>query len=241
MAVSSKTYLAICQDVIRECGISGTLTTTVSQTGEFNRVVNWVKQAWIEIQNRHQDWLWLRRSATVDTTAGDSTYAATDFTDEGTAAAITHFSHWLVDDLEDPPKAYLTSTGIGGEYWLSWLEWYQYRTIYLTNQNRTTQGQPAMISVDPQLNIRLGQIPNDIFTVTVNYYRGAQKFTADADVPFGLPEQYDDIIMYRAMKKYAGYESAQEVMYRADNEGNPVMRQLEQNQLPSIRLGAPLA
>ncbi len=241
MAVSSKTYLEICQDVIRECGISGTLTTVASQTGEFNRVVNWVKQAWIEIQNRHHNWLWMRASATVDTTAGDGSYAASDFTDEATSAAITNFDRWLADDLEDPPKMYLTSTGVGGEYWLSWLDWYQFRTIYLVNQNRTTQGQPAHISVDPQLNIRFGQLPNDAYTATVNYYRSAQKFSADADVPTGLPEQYDDIIMYRAMEKYAGYEAAQEVMVRATTEGNRVMRQLEVNQLPAIRLGAPLA
>jgi len=241
MAVSSKTYLEICQDVVRECGISGTLTTTVSQTGEFNRVVNWVKQAWTEIQNRHIAWLFMRSSATVDTTAGDGTYAATDFTDENTSLAVSNFSHWLIDDLEDPPKAYLTSTGVGDEYWLSWLEWYQFRTIYLVNQNRTTQGQPSYVSWDPTLNLRLGQLPNDIYTVTANYYRSAQKFSADTDTPTGLPAQFDDVIMYRAMEKYAGYEAAQEVMIRATSEGNRLMRQLEMNQLPAIRLGAPLA
>lgn len=234
-------YLSLCQDVVRECGISGTLTTTVSQAGEFNRVVNWVKQAWIEIQNRHNNWLFMRHEASVDTTAGDGTYAASDFTDLTLSTAITNFSHWLVEDLEDPPKAYLTSTGIGGEYWVSYLDWHYFRTVYLSNQNRTTQGQPAHIAVDPRLNIRLGQLPNDIYTVTVNYYRSAQEFSLDADTPTGLPSQFHSIIMYRAMEKYAGYESAQEVMVRATSEGNRVLRQLEINQLPAWRLGEPLA
>lgn len=56
------TYLELCQRMILECAISGTMTTTVNQTGEFLRVTTWVNQAWIDIQTERQTWDFMRSS-----------------------------------------------------------------------------------------------------------------------------------------------------------------------------------
>ncbi len=57
------TYLKICQDVTRECGIAGGADTSpkptavIGQSGELNRVVNWVSDAYTEIQSDIK-WRW---------------------------------------------------------------------------------------------------------------------------------------------------------------------------------------
>lgn len=235
------TYLQLCQAVCRDVGISGgdTVPTTVaSQSGELQRVVNWVKDAWTEIQNKHDNWRWMQVEFTLNTTTSDDQYAYTDCTDSLTSAAITRFSRWHLNDSENPPRAYLQSSGVGAEYWLIWMPWRDFRYIYkMGTQN---DGPPVHISIDPQDNIRLGPAPSGTYVVTGEYHRSAQVFSANSDTP-ECPSQYQDLIKYMAMGKYALYESAQEVLIAAEKYGNPLMSQLEVNQLPRPRLGDPMA
>ncbi|OGT57514.1 MAG: hypothetical protein A3E01_08220 [Gammaproteobacteria bacterium RIFCSPHIGHO2_12_FULL_63_22] len=234
------TYLALCQDVKRECGITGTLTTVASQTGELERVVNWVKDAWKEIQLQHPDWRWMRSTFSVNTVAADGIYAGTDCTDSRLVDTITRFSRWLPYDENDGfnVKSYLQSAGVGTEGWLVFLPWSDFRGLY--RRGTQTNGTPAHYSIDPQNNLVLGPVPNAIFVVSGEYQMSPQVFSADADVP-ELPSAFDKVIMYEAMKKVAGYDAASEIMVRAMREGTPLMRALEANQLPGIGLGAPLA
>ena len=112
------TFLQICKNVSRECNISGgdTVPTAVTaQTGELQRVVKWVEQAYKELQEKYLDWRWMRVGFTVNTVSGTDSYAYGTVTDILTSAAITRFSHWRLFDENDPPKIYLTSSGVGTE------------------------------------------------------------------------------------------------------------------------------
>lgn len=235
------TFLVICQDVARDTGVdaSGTLpATTVSQTGDLLRIVNWVIQSWTEIQNRHNNWRFMRVGFTVTTTSADDSYAFGDVTDDLTSSAITRFSRWRINDPNDPPKRYLSATGVSAEGWLIYTTWDWFKRIYkIGTQNDST---PAHITVDPQDNIVLGPQPDDAYVISGDYQRSAQVLAADGDIP-ECPTQFHDLIKYMAMEKYAFYESAQEVLVAAQEGKNRIMRQLEANQLPEIYLGQPLA
>lgn len=233
------TFLELCQATARECGISGTVPTTVaSQTGELNRIVQWVKDAYTEIQNRHKNWLWLRSEFTFGTTADDDTYGYLDLTDVSDAAAISRFSHWLIHDPEWPAKSYLTSTGVSGEGFLTFMEWNHFRRVYKVGTQ--TSGQPAWITVDPRQNLVLGPAPSAAYTITGDYQQSAQLMSADGNIP-EMPTHFHMLIVYYAMQKYAGFDAANEIMIRAVNEGGRLMRQLENNQLPQLRFAAPMA
>lgn len=236
------TFLSLCQDLCRECDIASgedAISAVANQSGELQRIVKWVANSYTELQNRHQgQWRWLRHGFTVDTTEDDDTYAYGDVTDTTTSAAITRFSRWYLEDCEDPPKIYLTSSGVGTQNWLIYTPWEWFKTIYrIGSQN---SGYPAHITVDPQNNLVIGPKPNGVYTITGDYYRSAQVLAADDDEP-EMPPQFHQLIVYMAMAKYGGFESAQEVIYRAQNEGGPLLRQLEANQLPPMRLAGPLA
>jgi hypothetical protein len=176
--------------------------------------------------------------------AGDSSrsgiYDPSDAVDGTTNAAIDRYSSWYLSDPDTPPKIYLTSSGRGGETWLTWTPWEWFRSIYLMGNNALITAYPGFIAVDPQDNIRLGAIPNANYTISGEYYRRAQVLANDDDIP-EMPEQYHDLIVYLGMRKYAGSESAQEVMTRAYTEGNPLMVSLETNQLTGMSMTGPLA
>ena len=76
------TFLQLVQRTRRECGIAGSgPTTTVNQSGEMARLVDWVQQSWVEIQEEQPDWDFLRNQVSFLTQhgtaqgAGDSVIA----------------------------------------------------------------------------------------------------------------------------------------------------------------------
>jgi len=232
------TYLELCQEAEEDCDYSSLLTTTIGQTGMHKKMVRWVKDAYIEIQNKYPRWRWLQVPFTFDTVASDDSYAYTDVTDVNAATAIARFGCWLAEDPYDRYRIYLSSSGISGQGYLSYLPWDQFRSLYKIGTQNT--GFPAHITVDPLNNLVLGPSPNAIYTITGEFMRSAQVLAADATVP-ELPTHFHALIRYRATEKYGFHESASEVVISAQREGNRVMRQLEQNQLPRFRKAGPLA
>ena len=232
------TFLELCQDTEEECNVASALSTTASQTGLHKKFVRWVKDAWTEIQNKYPRWRWLQVPFTFDTVASDDTYTYGDVTDVNAATVIARFGCWLADDPYDRYRIYLTSSGISGQGYLSYMPWDLFRSLYKIGTQNT--GFPAHITVDPLNNLVLGPSPNGIYTITGEFMRSAQILAANADVP-ELPTQFHALIRYRAKEKYGYFGSANEIVISAQREGNRLMRQLEQNQLPRFRKAGPLA
>ena len=240
----SQTFLGLVNTLAREAGVSGNasaVSATAGQSGEANRLVNWIIQSHNEIQNRHDGhWKWLRSTWTVNTTANDDTYAPTDCTDTRLNAALTRFKEWIPFDDQGAAnmKKYLTSGGVGGEVWLVNIPWSYFMSIY----RRGTQnaGQPMHITIDPQNNLVLGPKPDGIYTLNGEYRMSAKVFAADSDTP-EMPLDFQDVIWMWAMKKYGLFHAAQEVLERGKTEGGRLMRQLEANQLEDVTMGSPLA
>ena len=239
------TFLKICQDVVRECGIedgtdsSARPTTVTGQSGELNRIVNYVRDFYQELQDE-QDWRWMRKKFTLQTVSGTGEYAYTACTDVDTAAAITRFKSWRLNDRRNPPKIYLTSSGVGAEVFLSFTRWYNFEYLYKTGSLQTQTSLPLTITVNPANKIELGIKPNDIYTVTGDYNMSAQILTADGDTP-EMPSDYHRLIMYGAMQWYAMHESAPEVLMRAERGINRIRRLLVRNQTEPFRFGGPVA
>lgn len=238
------TFLQLCVELQRECDITGTeISAVTNQVGELSRVVNWVKQAWREIQNRHIQepaWRWMRSTFSVNTVAGTDSYAGTSCTDTRLSATVTRFARWIVFDEggKSNVKIYLSSAGVGTERWLSYLPWSRFRAIYKVGTQNN--GSPAHYTVDPQNKLVLGPKPDAVYVVTGEYQMSAQSLDANADTP-EMPTDYHYVIVYMAMQKYAGFESAPDAMSRGIREGNKLMRQLEVNQLPQMMTAGPLA
>ena len=232
-------FLQMCQRARSECAIAGTGPADVSgQTGDLERIVNWVADSWREIQIAHPNWRWMRKGFTLTTTADDGTYAYSDAEDDEDSAAISRFSRWLLNNDEDPPKIYLQSAGVAGQRRLSYITWNSFKFIYRAGTQNS--GPPAHISVDPDNNIVLGPAPDDTYVVTGDYQRSAQELSANADTP-EMPADYHMLVVWMAVEKYGFHEVAEEAIAKAQRFGPPIMRTLELNQLPPWPIADPMA
>jgi hypothetical protein len=246
--MAHKTFLELVNDLATEAGVSGnasSVSAVTGQTGEAARLVKWVKDAHTEIQNKHPNWKWMRSQFTVNTVAGDDSYAPTDCTDSVSSLAIARFKRWWPydDDGRVNVKRYLTSGGVGGEGFMNYLPWPYFRSIYrLGTQNN---GPVTNFTIDPQNNLVLGPKPDGIYTISGEYQKSALVFSADGDLAEFTGsmnvEDFDQLIVYVAMKKYGAFHAAQEVWDRGSIESKRLMRQLEQDQMPEIGLAPPLA
>lgn len=230
------TYLTGSRDLARECGLATVPLDVETQIGELNRIVNWYRDAYTEIQARTA-WRWLRHGFYLNTVAATQAYAYTSATDETTAAAITRFRHWQIHDPYNPPKSYLLSAGSGAQYFLSPVDWPYFNRLY--NIGNQAAGPPVHVAVDPRDRLVFGPTPSGVYRITGEYDRSAQVLTASGDVP-EMPAEYHDLIWKMALKKYGAFEAASEVLSRYNNEALPRLRQLERTQMPTIAMAGPL-
>ena len=233
------TFLQLCSRLRQEVAYADSGPSAVtSQTGAHARCVDWIIESWNEIQNRHTTWRWMRRAFNFNTTASQEDYAYGAVTDTVASAAISRFKKWEITDRRNPPKCYLTASGVGVEYWLSYIPWDTFRALYKISTEQ--EGQPAHISIGPDNKLYLGPTPDAIYTITGEYQRSAQVLAANADTP-ECPSDYHMLIVYRAMEDAGFFENGEEILQRSNLKAKRLMRQLEMDQLPMISMAGPMA
>ena len=88
----------------QNCGVSGAdLTSVVNQTGESLNLINWVNEAWLDIQAQSQDWLWMRRTITFPTVLAQPTYSTSQI-------GLTDFGMWARDTFRNYQNPVVTVT-----------------------------------------------------------------------------------------------------------------------------------
>ncbi len=98
------TFLQLVQRLRQEAGASGTgPVTVVNQDGELARMVNWINDAWLDIQSQHKDWGWMRTTCTFPTVTSKGTYSAAD-------AGISDFGMWVRDSFRNYANPAITFT-----------------------------------------------------------------------------------------------------------------------------------
>lgn len=236
------TFLQLAQKLRQEAEIPGTGPSAVTgQTGQLKRVVDWVADAWRELQVMHPNWRWMRRTFTGTTTTGQSEYAYSALTDTTDSAAISRFSRWIhADDYGCPIfTIYPTSGGVGGQNWLVYRPWDEFRRIYRFGSQ--SNGQPAWFSITPANKIALGPAPDATgYTFGGDYQMGEQTFDSDDDTP-DMPSRFHNLIVYYALEKYGANSVAAEIYSRAVRESARLLTALEFDQLPQLALAEPLA
>lgn len=236
------TFLELCQKGRREAGMASTTgpSDVTGQTGQLEKLVNWIADSWSDLQTRHPDWRWMRCGFTVNTAASTDTYAYDDCTDTKTSTAIARFAAWWAHDRLNPFKCYLTSGGVSGQYRLIYLPYEAFKLRYKFGAQQSQTGQPIHVSVDDDDQIVLGPNPDAVYTVTGDFQRGPQILEANGDTP-DFPSRFHDLIVWNAIVRYAVDSVAPEKLAQANLLGAPLLRALEFSQRPKMRLGRPLA
>jgi hypothetical protein len=224
------TYLELCQRLRQEARISGTgPTTTVSQSGEYKKVVDWIAAAYEDIQNQHEEWRFLQQPFSFTVTIGTRDYTPAE-------AGITDLRRWKHSSHGDI-RCYLTA---GDEQRLVYIPWNQFRDIYLIGTNRTTTGRPGVFSIEPDDTIAFDYLPDQEYTIVGEYYQQPDVMSGDTDEPI-FPSNFHLAIVYRALMFFGVDYAADEKYAHGQNEYKKILRKLEQTQLPRLTWGAPLA
>lgn len=236
-AVQPRSFLTLVQDLFREVGASGNApSTTVGQTGEALRLVNYIHDAELEIQNLWVDWKWIRKTLTCFTgLAGDRTGIYT--TQGGAISAFpTDLADWDYKTFQIQP--------IGSTQWQQFptVEWQEVRrTVFDT----TDYNQPWRAIVMPDNTLRFDLIPDQSYPLYMEYRAVPYDLKNDADVS-NIPARFANrIIVEWARLKYGGFENAAEQVQMAQTNilgnTNPsgvlsvagMLTQLENDQLPN--------
>lgn len=225
-----------------ECAVSGTMTTVVGQTGEFGRCVTWTAQGWQDLQNERQNWDFMRSSQLLGggvsfaTVSGQAEYQLG--TGPGTVGvAADSFASWVKRSFRDQT----TTVGVSDQIFLDWISYDNWRNSYAYGAQQTVTTRPVAIAVGPNNSICVGPYPTSTYTLTGDYIRAPAIMTEDDDEPTDLPLQFQIAIVWRAMWYYGMYESAPEVVARADRSYKQTVRQLGNLRIPMITAGRTLA
>lgn len=237
-----RTYLELCQRASIECGVAGTLTTTVNQTGSLGRIVNWVADSWSDVQCDTDEWEWMRSSNILGAGISFATVLGQKSYPLGTGAgtvgvAVDDFGKWDRTTF----RVQTTSAGVGSQTYLADIPFDAWRDGYMFGAQQDARSRPVVSAIGPDQSINLGPPPIAGLTVTGDYWVAPSEMVADSDVPTGLPRRFTMLIVYFAMQKYAGYEAAPEVMDRGVREANGMYAQLQAVRAPIISWSGALA
>ena len=214
------TFLQLCQRLRQEVGAAGTGPASVTgQHGEYQRLIDWVRDAWREIQIERRDWQFAWAQGEIPMEDGYRDYALPE--DFGSFGADTIY-------LDDKPLTLLP-----------------YR-VFRQRFRETTPERPRFITVTPNDVLRLSHavtidaLPGEGEVLSFEYYRLPQTLTANGDVP-RMPEAYHMLIVYRAMVQYGLYENAGEVVQQGRMNAQRMMTYLGHDELPGLSLPGALA
>lgn len=219
-------FLELCKRTVEKCGISGSLSATSGQTGEMLRVVNWVGEAWHDIQLSNSNWDWMRYEFSFSTVTAQQEYTPDQ-------ANATLFGKWHTGTFR------IFQSGPADEQFLTEQLYLPFRDTYIFGVPK--QSRPAVFAVRPRgSSLLLGDTPDGVYTVYGEYQRRPYYLVNPADIP-DMPEEYHMAIVHAARMKYAAYENAPEVMAEAGRDFERIMGGLAVTQLDDIGTGAPLA
>lgn len=210
-----------------ECGVSGSpLLSVQNLSGELLRLQYWINDAWNNIQTFRNDWQFMRVPFSFTTTANVANYTPT-------AAGLPNLDEWKRDSM----WIYDPSIGVSNQMPIGVMPWDGYREMYIRGQQ--TPQRPITISIGPDKQLWLGPVPDVPYNITGEYWTNPITLVNDTDIP-ALPARFHKLIVYEAMKMYAGYEAAPEVEARANKEGGPLWNGLELDQLPAMTVAGAL-
>lgn len=222
------TFLELARKVARESGtVTGNLPLSVTgQDGRLGKIVYWTADAWRQIQNRHNAWLWMRDEYQDTLSAGAAVYTAASFN-------LTRWAAWVAD--HESTTIYDQALGVVDERPLLFMPWGQYRRSYqrgLQQQNR-----PRHYSISPAGEICFGPTPDAAYVVRGEYRLAPQELVDNDDVP-EMPARFHDLIAHLGLLLLAEHDEAGMHMVAAMRRYRELLNELQRDQLPRMHIAA---
>lgn len=208
------TFLELCQRVRQESGISGSGPESVlNQKAILEKVVQWVKQADLDVQQAHEDWLFMWRMSSVTLASGVSEYQP---------ITLGLNSLRAIDELE-----------ING-YPLRRYSWKQFKAC--RKQLGDSKGEPTAYTVMPDGSLQFSPVPDKNYTATIEYSMKPIAMQNDDDESI-VPEDYHPIILQKALMYYASHEEDNSLYQVAGQRFDEYLSLMAHELLPQLSIG----
>lgn len=204
-------FLALVQDLARQSGtLAGgtTISAVTGVSGRADKLVDWTIKAWKDIQ-RQRLWQWLRV---------DFDHTLLESTNRYTAASmnLTRFRNW-VEDTNYFRAMTLYDPGIGqsDEQELRQISYEAWKLAY--GRGSHDPDRPVHWAISPTNEFLVGPTPDQEYALLGEYRKSAQVLAANSDTP-EAPEDYHEIIVYRAIQLMAESDESVPTLQMANIE-----------------------
>lgn len=212
-------------------------------TEHTKRLVGWIREAWVDVQEDQDQWNFMVDRVRVDLAKGQHDYPIGALVNKRIHDTLPHplpaeiaevYDYiipfvaimeqryiWIVDGSVSPPtrnKCYL----LPAEYFFGERD----------RHNDGAFGTPYRYSINRKGCLVFDTSPShDNFYVEFEYKRLPQFLRDDAELPYGLANKHHSLIVYTAMKFYAGFDETEAQWKRASILYRDKMNKLRLNEL----------
>ena len=192
------------------------------------RIVNYVKNSWIDIQTHPKKWKWMWKEYDVALQPGPGTAPLQTIVGAQEYLLIDAAGDPATTDIQiDTFKAYLTATGVTDRQWMTYVPWQRFKRQYGVVQQPNDR--PFQVSRRPSDGaLVLEPPPDDVYSIEFECFKNVQYLVANADVP-EMPARFHELIVYEGLKRFGKAEDAPEIIKLGEeaagsdgNEGKPV-------------------
>lgn len=209
-------FLQLCQQVREEAGIGGGGPASVkNQTGMLKRIVGWVQQEYLKLQQLN-NWAFLWRRITPTLQAGKATYTAVEL-------GVPELGQILAR------KLYLASTG----------ERIAYMPMDRMDVLTPASGKPRFFTRQPDGAVTFYPTPDQAYALKGEHLRAPHALADNTDEPVIPEEHLQWVVVWAALKRYALHSEDPAAMGNAKDGYAEVWAQLCDKHLPDM-VGTPL-
>lgn len=219
------TFLELVKNVRLIAGMQGTgPTTTIDATGVEELLVQFTKDAYVDIQNLREEWDFLVGKQTFNTVIDQIDYD------------LLHiFSEVYPDFKKYNQDSFIITDSNGKKSYLQSITREQMDRLGLNNVNSSIPTKFAIEEMDN--SVLLEPIPDMIYTIAFRYWKNPEILLTDTQIP-KLPSAFHKLITYKALEKVATYLNAPELYQEYATEAAKMQGQLMRMYIPAMTLKA---
>ena len=239
------TYLELCHAALvsSDTGNPGELES-LSDANQYHRqVVQFVSEAWKYIQTLHDDWGWRRKEFDFQMLQGVYQYTFSELRKADKSKAVTSLRRWAGAEAPDhkgptwrisDPANNHSHKGLIAR--ISYEEM-RHRKFAANDDYR----RPNSFAVYPDLSLVFHPTPDSTYRIYGLYIPGVQILTSENDIPLGLPEEYHDMIKWRAVMMLHASDEARDSYQFASKSFREYLDSLIRPYLPTMTVAGALA
>ena len=200
-------------------------------TEHRSRLVRWTQRAWLDIQQDQEQWDFMVKRTIMHLAKNQWVYPIKDIVDANLPPAQQDYLYeslvpfvaprdlryiWIVGTVPDPNQRQIC-------YYVPPEQFFG----FLDRHNDRTTGIPGRYTFDRDGCIVFDSKPSDNHLhIEFEYRAMPHHLVNDGDVPRGLPSKFHDLITYRAMTHYSGFDETGVQMQRAAKLYRDLMNKL---------------